>query len=469
MRPALALALLLATTPAYADDFGGFDEPSPSAGDDFGGFDAGDPVGGDYGWMAKPDGGMNPDADPDAGSLDLNGSLTLSNWYAPARNEPVPGEPNWQGVDRLRALLRLDAKIELAARWEAIVGASGYVDEVYRLRGSEEYPTSTRATEEQEAELREAYLRGPLSDGIDMALGRQIVVWGTSDTLRVVDVINPLDNRATGMTDIEDLRLPVGMARIDAFIDAWRLTGLYIPEVRVDKSPVDGAPFDPFPMAPSPPEDRPDSGIDNAAYAFAAKGVFTGWDLSFHAASYTDRAGRIDFGPTPVKVYDRLTLFGVAGDVTFGPWLLKGELAHIGGVRFALLPGVEKERVDGMIGVEYYGISQTSIAIEIADRHMLGYEPVMGEGATGIDEDEWVTALRISADRMRDRLHLSGVGLLFGFDGRKGSVVRGSVGYDVMTATEVTVGAAWYQGGTSPLWSAYDDRDTIFAEIKRSF
>ncbi|MBF0171061.1 MAG: hypothetical protein HQK87_08240 [Nitrospinae bacterium] len=479
MRRALTLALLLLASPAFADDLAGFDEPArradvrTAAGDDLEGFESGAPEG-DYGWLAAPGKQVSPGSDPAAGSFDVNGSLTLAHWYAPSRNEPRPGEPDWRGTERLRASLRLDAKMELAARWEAIVGAAGYIDEVYQLRGAADYPASTRQTEESELELREGYLRGPLVEGVDLAVGRQIVVWGTSDTLRVVDVVNPLDNRAPGMTDIEDLRLPVGMARLDGYSGDWRLTALYIPEVRIDKSPADGAPFDPFPSVPAPAEQRPDSGEDNAAYAVAAKGVFTGWDLSFHAASYTDRSGRIDLirgpvGPTPVRVYDRLTMVGMAGDMAAGPWLVKGELARIGGVRFASLPEREFARLDVMVGVEYYGIAQTSVAVEIADRRMLGYEGVMGEGSMGIDEDEWVTALRLSADRLRDRLHLKGVGLLFGLDGAKGSMARLSIGYDVMTATTVTLGYAAYQGGTSPLWSAYDDRDTLFAEIKRSF
>ena len=59
-------------------------------------------------------------------------------------------------------------------------------------------------------------------------LGRQIVNWGRSDTVRVLDVINPLDNREPGLVDIEDLRLPVTMARVDYF-PKWFWTRTFFP------------------------------------------------------------------------------------------------------------------------------------------------------------------------------------------------------------------------------------------------
>jgi len=62
-----------------------------------------------------------------------------------------------------------------------------------------------------------------------------VVVWGRSDTIRVTDVLNPIDNRRPGMVDIEDLRLPVAMAKLDYFVGDWRVTPIAILEQRFQK------------------------------------------------------------------------------------------------------------------------------------------------------------------------------------------------------------------------------------------
>ncbi len=65
-----------------------------------------------------------------------------------------------------------------------------------------------------------------------------------SDTLRVLDVLNPLDNREPGRADIEDLRRPVTMVKLDWHIGRnWRLTGIAIPEIRFDDLPALGTDF----------------------------------------------------------------------------------------------------------------------------------------------------------------------------------------------------------------------------------
>ena len=45
---------------------------------------------------------------------------------------------------------------------------------------------------QSEVELYDAYVEGSITDSLDMKLGRQVVIWGRSDTLRVTDILNPL-------------------------------------------------------------------------------------------------------------------------------------------------------------------------------------------------------------------------------------------------------------------------------------
>ena len=103
---------------------------------------------------------------------------------------------------------------------------------------------------EWEADLQDSYLEGPLLESLDLKIGRQVVNWGRSDTLRVLDVLNPLDNREPGRADIEDLRCSVGMVKLDWHIGrSWRITGIAIPEMRFDDLPSFGTDFSAFDLS----------------------------------------------------------------------------------------------------------------------------------------------------------------------------------------------------------------------------
>ena len=123
------------------------------------------------------------------------------------------------------------------------------------------------------------YIQGSLTKSLDVKIGRQIVVWGKSDNIRVTDVLNPLDIREPGLTDIEDLRLPVTMSRLDYYIGDWSLTGIAIHEIRFNKRPEYGSDFYPG-SQPPPHEDKPDHCGNNTEYAVAINTAFSNRQVS---------------------------------------------------------------------------------------------------------------------------------------------------------------------------------------------
>jgi len=62
--------------------------------------------------------------------------------------------------------------------------------------------------------LREAYLDYKLA-GWGLRLGKQQVVWGTADGIKLLDVINPTDYRHFVQDSMEDSRIPVWMANLE--------------------------------------------------------------------------------------------------------------------------------------------------------------------------------------------------------------------------------------------------------------
>ncbi|MEE8483179.1 MAG: DUF1302 family protein, partial [Nitrospinota bacterium] len=248
--------------------------------------------------------------------LELSGSVALKSSYNYAHKTPPPGRTDYRGLSRLRSEVNLQVDLKLSEGWKSVVQGVGFYDFAYSVNGRGDYTDEVLDSNEVQAELQEVYARGSLTSNVDLKLGRQIMVWGKSDNIRVTDVLNPLDSREPGMVDIEDLRLPVTMLRGDYYFGGWSVSAIIIPEIRFNKEPAYGGDFYPAPAAP-PPEEKPESASENMEYALALNGVFSGFDLSFYAARIYNDSSHLEPHPTFgfVRRHAKLTMLGAAGNV----------------------------------------------------------------------------------------------------------------------------------------------------------
>jgi hypothetical protein len=171
----------------------------------------------------------------------IDGYTKFGVTYNYEHDAPETGETDWRGFSRLRAELTLELKTTISDNWQAQISGKGFYDFLYGLRGHDEFTDEVVANYESELELGETYVIGSLLPSLDIKVGRQIVVWGKSDTIRITDVLNPLNFREPGLTDIEDLRLPVTMTRFDYYFNQWSITGIGVHEIRFNKTPVPGS------------------------------------------------------------------------------------------------------------------------------------------------------------------------------------------------------------------------------------
>jgi hypothetical protein len=411
---------------------------------------------------------------------DLTGSLELSGSVNFRSHRSATGTP-YGGLQRLRNRLNLQLDLELPERvaegdrawldtfagWQLRLAGGGFYDVAYLLNGRHDYTSDVRRAYERDAEVGEMWLRGVLGDAVDFKLGRQIVIWGRSETLRVVDVLNPLDNLEPGRVDLEDLRRPVGMLRVDAYAGDWSFSPIVIPEIRFDRNPVVGSDFyaDTF----APPERRP-ADLEDLELAAAATGIFSGWDVSFHAAWFWDDQPRFRRDNQPaVLVHDRLWLLGSAGNYTAGSWLWKYELAYLDGLRFFGGEGGQKGRLDALLGVEYYGFTDLTIVVEGLDRHLFEYESALRAAPDSRREDAQEFAVRVTRNFLHETLHATALAVLLGWDGGDGSLVRFDVEYDLRDALKLGAGVLLYQQGDLPPFDAWSRNDRVLLSLKWSF
>ncbi|MCI5146328.1 MAG: ligand-binding protein SH3, partial [Candidatus Electrothrix sp. AR3] len=310
---------------------------------------------------------------------------------------------------------------------------------------------------------------GQLLDNLDLKIGRQIVVWGKSDTIRVTDVLNPLDMREPGMTDIEDLRLPVSMTKLDYYLADWKLSGMALHEVRFNKIPAYGHDFYQA-DGPLPPEDEP----DRSEWAFSLGGIFNGWDVDlYYARVFNDRT-HLEVGwngttPEPRLQHERLHMFGFAYNRALGNWLAKTEAALLDGIEYSNTPGENYSRFDALIGLEYTGFPESSISLEFANRHINDYDAALEAAPDGVIEDMFQASLSYNRDFLNDTLSLTFLATIFGPSSADGAFERLSLEYDLSDTVLLRGGAVLYQSGDLLNMQDISHNDRLFLEIRYSF
>lgn len=91
-------------------------------------------------------------------------------------------------------------------------------------------------------ELRELYLDDYLGDAYIRA-GKQQIVWGQADGLRVLDVINPLSYREFILPEMEDRRIPLWSVQVELPTDPWSMQLVWVPDSTVTEVPEQGAAY----------------------------------------------------------------------------------------------------------------------------------------------------------------------------------------------------------------------------------
>ncbi len=466
----------------------------------------------DYGFDDEDDWGFEEDADSgsEASSEDpgpatsarfweLNGDLSLGASYnfishnaeAGPNRQPDELGTHWGNLSRMRAQLNLQLDLFLPAEWKMRVEGYGFYDFVYLLKGRSSYTNDVLDDYEWEVDFLEVWIQGSPTKSLDVKLGRQIVNWGRSDTLRVLDVLNPLDNREPGVVDIENLRLPVTMARVDYFpkwipreFGRWNLQLLVVPEFRQDRNPPIGNDFNPTPLLIDPPSDKPDPFFDDPEYGGALTGSFSGWDLSFYAARvYLNQPLLAEPLGGAIQRHPLVTLLGAGGNLTFGSWLLKGEIGWFQDVEYnridvSVFPPdgdvVDKDRLDWMAGVEYYGVSDLTVAFEVVNRHIFRFDQRMKSTFQGVKvafakRHVVESALRATADFLNSRLRVTALGVVLGTRADLGSIARLEAAYDLRDALVLTGGIILYQKGRTPGFDKVGDNDRFFVRLEYSF
>jgi len=367
-------------------------------------------------------------------------------------------------LNSFKTALYLESEYSFNENHKIRMSFNGFYDFIYDIYSDRDFSAQEKDEFKYQAEIFDMYVQGKISDNFDYKIGRQIVIWGRSDTIRVTDILNPLDDRTPGVVDIEDLRLPVGMAKFDYYMGDWNANLIVIAETRYSKTPVYGSDFYPFVFVP--PADKKEQ---KPALALSLNGTFSGWDISLYAAKTTSDEGHVEllFGK-PTILHEDIYMLGYAFNFIHNNWLFKTEAAYFDGYKFTLTGDKTFKKLDALVGVEYNGIDETLIAFELANNHLFEYDTILKSQAIPVLEDTTQYAFRINSDFLNATLHANYLVSLFGKDMKEGGFSRVWFDYNVNDNLSTELGYVDYLGG-SKLFDIIHDNDMFFGSMKYSF
>ncbi len=206
------------------------------------------------------------------------------------------------------------------------------------------------------AAIRELYVDISL-DSMDVRLGKQYIIWGVLEGVRIVDELNPMDFRELILPDLIDYRIPLWSAKLDYYADVGDVQLVWIPDLRFHKPAPQGSEWELLQEVPG--TRTPDSwSLENSEVGIKLDTTVFDAELSFSYLYTWDDfpvifrtvkiAASSSEGPVFFPSYTRIAMYGMTAVKPIGDYVLKAELAYVEN-KFFGRSNVADENNDGYV------------------------------------------------------------------------------------------------------------------------
>lgn len=342
-------------------------------------------------------------------------------------------------------------------------------------------------TAEAELSLRELYVDFELGPSF-WRVGKQQVVWGEADGLKVLDVVNPQSFREFIMDDFDDSRIPLWMASAELPVGAdGNLQLLWIPDTTYHELAEPGTPyFFSSPQRVPAQEDgvfyileRPDKPSDLSDGDIGGRySVFlNGWDVSFNylyryldiPVFYQSRGFRNEQPTVTVTPgYERSHLGGMTLSNAMGDFTLRAEIVYNSDTYFTSRDldnrGVtESAEVSSVIGLDWQlGSLDTFISGQWFQSHLLDHER-----DTVRSETTQTFTLLIQKNFANETWTLDTIGLYSMDD--EDSLIQLKLRHLIFSNTEVWLGVDIFSGDDEGQFGQFSERDRVLLGFEIGF
>lgn len=368
----------------------------------------------------------------------------------------------------------------LIPKFTAVADSEIYVDNPNE-RNYDSINGPWQSSRHGEALLSEAYLDFPLLAGY-WRVGKQQVVWGQADGLKVLDVVNPQDYREFNLDEFEDSRIPLWMVNAEFNVtDDSTFQVLIIPDNTYSKLADPDTPYEitsskfrpalgasPVPVIVHDierPERQPEFG---ARYRM----FYHGWDLTLNYLYHRQdspviyrrfNAGQVDVTP----MYKLNNLFGATASNAFGDWVLRMEAGYNTDT-YQLLTSLDDDGIavspefSSVIGLDYRGFTDWFLSYQIFQSTLTDYTSDIVRNRTRVQQ-----TLLVRRSLFNETAELEFFALYSDED--QDGQFRTEASYLVSDALRVWAGVDLFYGDADGQFGQFDETDRAVVGLEFGF
>ncbi|MFT7246929.1 MAG: hypothetical protein ACI82A_004309 [Candidatus Azotimanducaceae bacterium] len=338
-------------------------------------------------------------------------------------------------------------------------------------------------------ELRELYIDFSFENA-NLRLGKQQVVWGQADGLKLLDVVNPQDFSRFILDEFDQSRIPIWMVNFELFLPIGDLQLLWIPDASVhnlasrDTTYEFNAPFANIPadVAYSVEDaEHPDNLIQDGDIGTRLLIFKGGWDLTFNYLYHYDdfpvmRRALTNNGLIFSPDYERTHTLGFTASNAFGDFILRSEFGYNSDKYISTNTlfdnpvsnnrgghdGVQSSRELGyVVGLDWTGLTDTFISIQLFQSILLD------DGDYVRDRTDTNVSLLVRRYFLNESLKIELLGIHHQNDGDR--LVRLSADYELTSNTTLGFFSDSFDGESNELYGQFDDKDRIGFKVTLGF
>ncbi len=330
-------------------------------------------------------------------------------------------------------------------------------------------------------ELRELYYHMRVK-GFGLTLGKQQIVWGETDGIKLLDVVNPQNFREFILDDFEDSRIPLWSAKVEFGIKGIGVQLVWIPDNTYHITQDFDAPFFTRNLFPTPPEGvgtqinvpkKPGRFFADSDVGVKLTSFTKGWDLSLNYLYYYADLPVFYSNPTTVAEtptvminpeYERQQLLGGTFNKVFGSSTFRGELAYVFGQNFI------SDNPNTIRGIEEADVFKSALGLDyIKGEYVLSvqlFNEWITEVISPFNRERWETNFTLLGSRELLNDSLKAEVLWVHSTNHGDGYVTPRLSYWLNTNTQLLLNAHAFYGEKSQLFGQFKDRSRVSFGVK---
>lgn len=321
-------------------------------------------------------------------------------------------------------------------------------------------------------QLQEAYFNYSNSF-LEIRAGRQIVVWGVADGLRVTDLISPVDYTEFMSSDYDDMRMAVDGFRIKYPGERMNAEVVYVPVPRYFQMPLG----EDNPWRPNLPEkagldfpEGPDAKFKNGDFGTRVSFFLSNLDFSISALHTHNQSPVSVVEPVSIDsvvihgIHETMTMIGGDLSMPIGEFVLRAEIAEYFGEALGYANNLDyarKNTFNALGGIDWYAGDNWTFMVQYLHKYIAGYSHNLAA-----EKNSSEMTFRISKELLNNTLKLSLYGV-FDID-NLGYYGRASGDYSVTDQVMISLGYDHFGGKRGQL-AGYKKNREIWAKAKYYF